>query len=200
MQIALGTALFAGARYDEAAQRLCDASDLNPADPTPYVFMGKIQMAAPNPLACVESKLARFVHQQPGSSVANYLYAMSILKHPRKQAVPQAEALLTKAVGIDSQCGEAYLQLGIIAASQRDFIKAIRFYTKAIEADPQLADAHYRLGVAYDRVNQPAKSKQEFQLHDKIRQQQAAAAEQQRRQVKQFLVVQPSRGPGPAVN
>jgi tetratricopeptide (TPR) repeat protein len=39
---ALGAALFAGAFYDEAALRLCDASDLNPADPEPYMFMGKI--------------------------------------------------------------------------------------------------------------------------------------------------------------
>jgi tetratricopeptide (TPR) repeat protein len=195
MQMALGTALFAGARYDEAALRFCDASDLNPADPKPYIFMGKIQMAAPNSLACVEPKLARFVRQQPGSSIANYLYAMSILKHPEqlpdKQAVQQAEALLTKAVSIDSKCSEAYLQLGIISASQRYFDKAIGFYTKAIEADPQLADAHYRLGVAYDRTSQPAKAKQEFQLHDQIKQQQAEATERQRREVKQFLVVQP---------
>jgi tetratricopeptide (TPR) repeat protein len=195
MQIALGTALFAGARYDEAALRLCDASDLNPADPNPYLFMGKIQMAAPNPLACVEPKLARFVQQQPGSSVANYLYAMSILKRteqlPDKQAVQQAEGLLAKAVTIDSKCSEAYLQLGIISASQRYFDKAINFYTKAIEANPQLADAYYRLGVAYDRIGQPAKAKQEFQLHDQIKQQQAEATERQRREVKQFLVVQP---------
>ena len=192
MQMALGTALFAGARYDEAALRLCDASDLDPADPNPYIFMGKIQMAAPNPLACVEPKLARFVQQQPRSSIANYLYAMSILKHPPdKKTVQQAEALLTKAVSIDTKCSEAYLQLGIISASQQYFDKAIGFYTKAIDANPQLADAHYRLGVAYDRTGQPAKAKQEFQLHDQIKQQQAEAIERQRREVKQFLVVQP---------
>jgi tetratricopeptide (TPR) repeat protein len=202
MQTALGTALFAGARYDESALHLCNASDLNPEDPNPYIFMGKIQMAAPNALACVEPKLARFVQQQPESSIANYLYAMSILKHqerlPDKQAVQQAEALLTKAVTIDSKCSEGYLQLGILSASQRDFDKAIAFYTKAIEADPQLADAHYRLGVAYDRTAQSAKAKQEFQLHDQIKQQQAEATERQRREVKQFLIVQSGETANPA--
>jgi tetratricopeptide (TPR) repeat protein len=203
IQTALGTALFAGARYDEAALRLCNASDLNPTDPNPYIFMGKIQMAAPNPLACVEPKLARFVEQQPESPIANYLYAMSILKHAEQladeQSIQQAQNLLTKAVTIDSKCGEAYLQLGIIAASQRKFDKAISDYTKAIGADPQLADAHYRLGVAYDRTGQSAKAKQEFQLHDQIKQQQAEATERQRREVKQFLVVQPKEPAGPAV-
>lgn len=193
MQTAIGTALFAGARYDDAASHLCTASDLNPSDPNPYIFMGKIQMAAPNPLPCIEPKLARFVQQEPGNSVANYLYAMSILKHqeasPNKEAVQQASSLLTKAVTIDPKCSEAYLQLGVLAASQRSFDKAIDFYKKAIEADPQLADAHYRLAMAYDRTGQPSKAKQELQLHDQIKQEQAAATDRQRREVKQFLIV-----------
>ncbi|HTA87292.1 MAG TPA: tetratricopeptide repeat protein [Silvibacterium sp.] len=193
MLAALGTALFAGARYDEAALRLCDASDLNPADLEPYIFLGRIQMAAPTPLACVEPRLARFVQEQPGNSLANYFYAMAIWKRQEQpadqRALQQVEALLTKAVTIDRNCSDAYLQLGVVYFSQHNFEKAIRFYTKAIEANPQLGEAHYRLGVAYDRIGEPAKAKQEFQLHDEIEKQQAAAIEQQRREVKQFLVV-----------
>jgi tetratricopeptide (TPR) repeat protein len=197
MLTALGTALFAGARYDEAAQRLCDASDLNPADTEPYIFMGKIEMAAPNPLACVERKLARFVDEQPGNSLANYLYAMAILKRqeqsPDERIMAQAETLLTKAVTIDAKCGDAYLQLGILYSSQRNLEKAIGFYTKAIEANPQLGEAHYRLGVAYDRIGEPAKARLEFQLHDEIKKREADEIEHQRREVKQFLVVAPGK-------
>jgi len=202
MQTAMGTALFAGARYDAAALRLCQASDLDPADPNPYIFMGKIQMGAPNSLACVDARLQRFVRQQPDSSIANYMYAMSILKHqeqvPDKQAVQQAESLLTKAVTIDPACSEGYLQLGIIASSQRSFNTAIDFYKKAIAADPALADAYYRLGVAYDRTAQTAKAKEEFQLHDQIKQKQAEAIERQRQGVKQFLIVLSEQPGGPA--
>ena len=201
MQAALGTALFAGARYDEAAVRLCEASDLNPADPEPYIFLGKIELAAPTPLACVEKKLARFVAQQPENSLANYFYAMAILKRQEQptdqKAMQQAETLLTKAVTIDNKCGDAYLQLGILSFVQRNFERAIDFYAKAIAADPQLADAHYRLGVAYDRIGQTAKGKQEFQLHDEIERSQAAAIEDQRREVKQFLVVLQGQPPNP---
>lgn len=204
MQTALGTALFAGARYDEAALHVCEASDLNPQDSGPYIFLGKIQMASPNSLACVEPKLAAFVRQQPQSSIANYLYAMSILKHLEQSAdkreSQQAEALLTKAVTLDPKCSEAYLQLGIMAASQRDFDKAIGLYSKAIEADFQLADAHYRLGVAYDRTGQPTKAKQEFQLHDRIKQQQAQETERQRREIKQFIIGQPGEPAPSATN
>lgn len=205
MLTGLGAALFAGALYDDAALRLCAASDLNPTDSEPYLFMGKIQMAAPNPMVCVEQKLARFVQEQPENSLANYFYAMAILKRqqqsPDRQSLQQAEDLLTRAVAIDVKCSDAYLQLGILAASQHSFEKAIDFYTKAIETNPQMGEAHYRLGVAYDRTGEPAKAKREFQLHDEIKKQEAEAIERQRREVKQFLVVlpegHPARPPSP---
>jgi tetratricopeptide (TPR) repeat protein len=193
MLTALGTSLFAGALYDEAARRLCDASDLDPSDPKPYAFMGKIDTAAPTRLPCIEQKLARFVRDQPEDPLANYLYAMAVWKRLEQPAdnqdLEQVEALLTKAVTIDSNCAEAYLQLGILYSSRRSYEMAIDFYMKAIKADPELAEAHYRLGVAYDRTNEPAKAKQEFMRHDEIEKKQAAAIESERREIKQFLVV-----------
>ena len=193
MLTALGATLFAGALYDEAAQRLCEASDLNPADPEPYLFMGKIEMAAPNPLPCVEQKLARFVGQRPGDALANYFYAMAMWKQKGQSidspTLERVQKMLTKAVTIDPQCSEAYLQLGVLQSTRRDYKQAIGFYTKATEANPQLSEAHYRLGVAYDRVGDKERARQEFQLHDEIEKQQAAEVEKQRREVKQFLVV-----------
>ena len=193
MLTALGAALFAGALYDEAAQRLCQASDLNPSDPEPYLFMGKIEISAPNPLACVDVKLARFVHLRPRDPLANYYYAMTLWKQ-KGLSIDQAtlqriEDILTKAVTIDPQCGEAYLQLGVLESTRRDYAKAIGYYIKAIQTNPQLSDAHYRLGVAYDRVGDKEKARTEFQLHDEIEKQQAALVDKQRREVKQFLVV-----------
>lgn len=193
MLTALGAALFAGALYDEAAQRLCQASDLNPADAETYIFMGKIEISAPNPLACVEVKLARFVELRPQDALANYYYAMTVWKQ-KGQSIDQAtlqrvEDFLTKAVTLDPGCGEAYLQLGVLESTRSDYPKAIGYYIKAIQANPQLSQAHYRLGVAYDRVGDKEKAKGEFQLHDEIEKQQAALVEKQRREVKQFLVV-----------
>jgi Flp pilus assembly protein TadD len=193
MLTALGAALFAGALYDEAARRLCEASDLDPADPEPYTFMGRIEISAPNPLPCVEQKLARFAEQRPADPLANYFYAMTLWKQKGQSTDPAAlarvEGLLNKAVTVDPQCSDAYFQLGVIQAAQRDYAKAIDFYSKAIEANPQMSEAHYRLGVAYDRVGEKDKAAQQFRLHDEIEKQQAAAIEKQRREVKQFLVV-----------
>jgi tetratricopeptide (TPR) repeat protein len=201
MLVALGTALFAGALYDQAAARVCEASDMNPADAEPYVFLGKIEAASPNALGCVEPKLARFVREQPENSLANYLYAMAIWKRLEQPvdstALGKVQEFLTKAITIDANCGDGYLQLGILNASRRDYAKAIEFYTKAIEVNPQLVEAYYRLGVAYDRTGEAAKAKQEFQLHDEIKKRQQTAVDQQRREVKQFVVVQPEK-PNPS--
>ena len=190
----LGTALFAGAAYDEAARNLCAASDLDPSNPEPYIFMGKVAMAAPAPLPCIEAKLARFAKEKPDSSIANYLYAMAMWKQQQsssnKPAVQDVETLLTKAVTIDPKCSDGFLQLGILAASQHNYEKAIQLYTKASEINPQLAEAHYRLGVAYEHLGERDKAQQEFQLHDQIEKRQADAVERERRELKQFVVVQ----------
>jgi tetratricopeptide (TPR) repeat protein len=200
MLAALGAALFAGDLYEDAATSLCQASDLNPADPEPYTFMGRIEMAAPKPLACIEPRLARFAQQQPGDSTANYLYAMAIWKRQQPpaqgQSWQQVESLLTKAVTVNPKCADAYLQLGVLSYSRHDLEGAIGFYTKAIAVDPQLGEAHYRLAVAYDRTGAAGKAQQEFQLHDEIEKQQAAAVERRRRELKQFQVLESPPPPG----
>ncbi len=204
MLTALGAALFAGARYDEAAHRLCDASDLNPADPEPYTFMGKIEIAAPSPLACVKQKLARFVELQPGNALANYFYAITLWKEngslTDQQTLNQIEAMLTKAINIDPKCADAYLQLGNLAASRHESQEAIRFYSKAIEVNPRLSEAHYRLGIAYERVAEKDKAKLEFQKHDEIEKQTAAEIQRQRKDVKQFVIALPADPPPPHAN
>lgn len=193
MLSALGAALFASGLYNEAALRLCAASDLNPEDSAPYLFLGKVDIAAPEPLTCAEQKLAQFAQEHPDNAQANYFYAMAIWKQQARpvdsSASQQIKALLAKAVSIDNKYSDAYLQLGIFYASQRNFERAVAFYTKAIAANPQLSEAHYRLGVAYDRTGEKTKARLEFQLHDQIEKQQAAEVERQRREIKQFLVI-----------
>jgi len=203
MLTGLGAALFSSALYDEAALRLCAASDLDPTDATPYLFMGKIAVAAPSPLPCVREKLARFARLRPDDAQANYLDAMAILhdkepsdKEPSDKTANdgptdtrQAETLLVKAAALDPKGAEALYQLGVLASARRDGDAAIAYYQRAIQADPQLGEAHYRLGVAYDRLGRHAEAAEQFRLHDEIEKREADRIEQQRREVKQFLVV-----------
>ena len=192
MLTGLGAALFAGAIYDEASRRLCEASDLDPANPEPYTFMGKVEIAAPNPLPCIEPRLARFARAQPQNPAATYLYAMAIMKSQQKSPAPeatqQAAILLQKAVELDPGRADAWLQLGILSSARQDFPAAIDDFTKAIEANPQLGEAYYRLGIAYDRSGDQEKARQEFELHDELEKVQAEAVERQRKEIQQFVI------------
>ena len=194
---ARGAALFAGALYDQAALDLCRASDLNPESIEPYLFMGKIEIAAPDPLPCVVAKLARFEKLQPANSMANYYYAMALWKQQGQGTDPRimerVKAMLTRAVSLDPKCADGYVQLGNLSADQKQWAQAIELYLKAIEANPDSSEAHYRLGVAYDHAGDKAKAREHFQLHDAIAREQAAEIQRQRQAVKQFLVVLPDQ-------
>jgi tetratricopeptide (TPR) repeat protein len=193
MLTGLGAALYSSGSWEEAARRLCDASDLQPVDPTPYLFLGKIEMTSPAPLPCSEQKLARFAEEQPGNALANYYYAISIWKREKGSENPagwkQAEVLLEKAVTIDPTLDEAYLQLGIVHFAQGDFEQAIRGYQKAIEINPNLGEAHRQLGLAYQRTGEKAKAQQEFRAYERTEKTEAADLERQRRELRQFLII-----------
>ncbi len=193
MFVGLGAALYADGSYDEAAGQLCHASDLKPEDPTPYLFLGKMEVTLPTSFSCGEEKLARFLQNQPGNALANYYFAMAVLKRSRESKSStesqQAEALLKKSVAIDPKLGEAYLQLGIMYAAQGASEQAIAAFQKAIEVTPGLGEAHYRLSQLYKRNGERDKAEQEIQLYKQVEKSEADEVERQRREVQQFLII-----------
>ena len=80
MLIGLGAAAFARGANEQAVQRMCEASDLNPVDPTPYRFLGKMLRAGNRPSQDEIDKLQRFVKLQPQNAEANYYYAVALWK------------------------------------------------------------------------------------------------------------------------
>jgi tetratricopeptide (TPR) repeat protein len=193
MLAGLGAALYASGSYGEAARRLCEASDLRPADQSPYIFLGQMENATPGQLPCVEEKLARFEREQPENAFAHYYYAMALAKRQRGSETPasvhQTEVLLEKAINDDPALGGAYLQLGILYSSEGKAEQAISAYKKAIETDPNLGEAHYRLAQAFQRSGEQTQTKQEFQIYEQIQKTEAGAIERQRREIQQFMIV-----------
>jgi tetratricopeptide (TPR) repeat protein len=188
----LAAALYANGSYDEAANRLCAASDLSPKDAAPYIFLGKMAKAASAPLTCAEEKLARFAHEQPENALANYYYAVALWKKGRASQntgdLEHVRELLKQAAKIDPGLAEAWLQIGIVAAEQGDTQQAIAALKQAIGANQQLAEAHYRLGLAYKQGGEAAKAQQEFELYDRLSKEESAAVERQRRELRQYLI------------
>jgi tetratricopeptide (TPR) repeat protein len=191
MLAGLGASWYARGSYENAAQRLCEASDLDPNDPYPYLLMGKMQAAETTQSEAIVERLRRFVRLQPQNALANYYYAVSLWK-ARKSAddsssLPQIKSLLEKAVQLDPKLGPGYLQLGILYAEQRDFPSAIAAYRQAITAAPRLEEAHYRMAQLYRQTGETANAQAELQLYTQISKEQADETERQRHQVQQFV-------------
>jgi tetratricopeptide (TPR) repeat protein len=191
MLLGLGAAWYAKGSYDQAVQRFCDASDLNPADATPYLFMGRLQSAETIPSERLVEKLERFVRLQPENALANYYYAL-ILWKLRKSPEDSGnwapvESLLQKAVRLDPKLGASHLQLGILYSEQKDFRKAILAYQKAIETSPQMEEAHYRLAQIYKRSGENLKAQQELEVFDQLSKKRAEEVERERREIQQFV-------------
>ena len=218
MLIALGVAWYARGSYDQAAQCLVNASDLAPDNPTPYLFLGKMQSVETTPSEGSVARLERFAQLQPDNALANYYYAVSLWKQSANAVDPgrdtgrendrdnersvRVELLLRKAVHLDPKLGAAYLQLGILYSQRKDFSRAISAYQKAIEVSPEAGDpeqatpeinetlevAHYRLAQAYLRTGNKTRAHEELQLHDRLSKKTKENTEHERREIQQFVI------------
>jgi tetratricopeptide (TPR) repeat protein len=210
MLIAIGVSLYARGSYDEATRSLVKASDLAPGNPTPYLFLGRMQSVQATPSEDSVEKLRRFAQLQPDNALANYYYAVSLWKESVSAAdseldterMKRVESLLQKATRLDPKLGAAYLQLGILYSQRADFSRAISAYQKAIEVSPEearprfatpqlderLDEAHYRLAQAYLRTGDKAKAKEELQIRDEISKKIKEDTARERREIQEFVI------------
>ena len=193
MLLGLGAASFGRGSYDEAVKRICEASDLNSNDPTPYVFLGTMQRAENSSSEEVVEKLHRFAILQPQNAEAQYNYAIALWKQNRnshnKSTAGEIESLLMSAVRIDPKFAPAELQLGIVKAEQGDYSSAIAHYKRAIEVDPALEEAHFRLSQAYRQTGQAEQAKQELKAYQELSKESAKQADRERHEIPQFVYI-----------
>jgi tetratricopeptide (TPR) repeat protein len=189
MLIGLGASWFARGAYDQAVERMCQASDLDPSNPAPYLFLGRIDQAGPERSDAVIERLRRFVALHPESAEANYYYAASLWKRRKDPAAnaAQVESLLNTSIHLDAKFAAAHLQLGILHAEQRDFARAIADYQRAIQVDPQMEEAHYRLAQTYRQTGDAEKAKAEIEIYDRMTKESAQQVERERHEIRQFV-------------
>src|SRR5262249_43323474 len=98
MLAGLGAAWYAQGSFEQATQRLCEASDLDPKDVHPYLFLGKLQSVDNTHSGVFAERLARFAKLEPENPMANYYYALSLWKQRKgpddTSTLTQVELLL----------------------------------------------------------------------------------------------------------
>jgi tetratricopeptide (TPR) repeat protein len=193
MLAGLAAAYYSIGQFNEAALEICRASELNPADPAPYLFLGKMEQAAADLLPCSETALSRFAADQPADPQANFLYGLVLWKEARKTQdaaqLARAERLFRRALEVKPDFAEVYLQLGMLYNARGEKDAALGAFEKAVRADPNSSRAHYQLSLAYRRSGDAAKADQEMKTCDELKRSEDAALEKERRELRQFVTI-----------
>ena len=186
MMLGLGAAWYAQRSKEQAEKIILEATDINPSDPTPYLFLGRLQVTEKSVPSVWTEKLKRFATLHPENPTAHYLYAVALLKQ-QNEGDPTAQAELQTAIQLDPKFGDAYLQLGILCSKREDYPAAVTALQKAIETTPVPDEAHYRLAQVYRHMGETEKANQEVALFKKISEQKEAEAERERHEIPQFI-------------
>jgi Tfp pilus assembly protein PilF len=188
MLVGLGAAAYGQDLNEQAAQWLLKASDLDPSDARPYLFLGKVQeVAKSEPKEWVEA-FQRFVALRPADAMAHYYYAVALEKQRRgARDFGAREAQLEKAIAIDPRLGDAYLKLGLLYGEKGEFAQAVASLQKAIEFTPLPDEAHLRLAQVYRRMGETEKARKESELYEEVSEKKKEKMERERRELGQFV-------------
>jgi tetratricopeptide (TPR) repeat protein len=191
LMIGLGMALSARGKYEEAIQPLLKAADLDPADPRCYRFLSHAYDVSPNPSLDVVERFRGYSELQPGNAMAQFYYAMSLLKGKTPEVSSpefhQVESLLQKSIALDGTFAESHFRLGNLYADQHDYAKSFPEYERAVQLNPNLPDAHYRLGQYYVHAGRKDLAQPEFAAYQRLRAEYLAQLDKEGNEVQQFV-------------
>lgn len=188
MAVGLSIATYNQGETERSEQLLLRACDINPADTTPYLFMGRLQEAERIEISGWTEKLHRFSLLDPDNPLAHYYYAVALSHKGREPEQDSArEAELQRAIALDPKLGAAYLELGRLYAARKDHPAAIAAFEKAVANLPLPDEAHYRLAQIYRQMGDSDKARQEIALYKQTSQQRTRQEQEQRREVQQFV-------------
>jgi len=187
--LGLSVATYSRGLNDQANHLFLEASDLDPKDPTPYLFLGRLQESEKVEPPGWTERLKRFVSLHPENALAHYYYAVSLAKQSGQHQANAAaiETELHRAIELDPHLGSAYLQLGILYSGRKEFPEAIDAFQKAIEVTALPDEAHYRLAQVYRQTGEAEKARKEIEIFNKVSQQKSEAAERERHEIQQFV-------------
>jgi tetratricopeptide (TPR) repeat protein len=189
------------ARYDQGEMEqgkilLLEACDLNPADPTPYLFLGKLQETEKIEPSGWTAKFKRFASVHPENALAHYYYAVALAKQePSSENFFTIESELNRTLTLDPTIGDAYTQLGILYAQRADLPGAISLFQKAIQITPLASEAYYRLAQVYGHMGEVEKARKEIELFKQVSEQKNSEAERERHKIQQFVYTLRSQSP-----
>lgn len=167
LRVGLGVAHYSAGNYDDAVRVLCEAVDLDPADPRPMTFLGKMIDVSPELNAEIARRLAGYVRLFPRNALAHLYFA--------KAGGAGAETHLQQAAALDPKLAAAPFEMALLYEKQGRDKEAVTGYERAVKLEPGLESAHYRLARLYRKLGQPEKSRLALEAYRRAHASAAAA-------------------------
>lgn len=187
--LGLGSAAYAQDLNEQAAHWLLQAIQLDPADPRPYLFLGKLQeVAKSEPREWMEA-FHRYATLRPEDARAHYYYAVALEKQRRGEkdyAARRAE--LQKAISIEPRMGEAFLKLGLLEEEEGKLPQAVAALQKAAEFTDLPDEAHLRLAQVYRRMGDAENARKESEIYEQFAAKKKEKLEKERKDLGEFVI------------
>jgi len=151
-------------KYPEAIDEYKQVLAKNPDFPGIHFALGEVyynKVDYPN----AEKELRLALREDPNHPKANYYLADILLKSARMQ---EAVPLLEIVVAADPTYMKGYFLLGKCYAEEGKLQDAVKLLEKAAALEPNDKNVHYQLAQVYTKLKQPAKSKEELRIFQKL--------------------------------
>jgi tetratricopeptide (TPR) repeat protein len=94
---------------------------------------------------------------------------------------------LKKALELNADFPEVYLELGKIHFADKEYQQAIRAYERAIQLNPAFVEAYYRLSQAHTKVGNEEKAQEAAELAIKRQKELEADVARREKQILRFI-------------
>lgn len=172
MLMGWGAALYLTGNLTGAAEKLLDALRLDREAVPVYGLLGQLYELVLEKRQEIQGTFADYVERKPLDALALAYYGRiqyQVAKLNNGADFGPAKVTLQKAVAMNPHLAEARLQLGVIAQDEGRLGDSVMWLKQAVREDTRLAYAHYRLGLAYRKLNRLEESKTEMEIFSKLR-------------------------------
>ncbi|MCI0660036.1 MAG: tetratricopeptide repeat protein [Acidobacteria bacterium] len=172
LRVGMGITRYSRGEYSDAVKLLCEAADLDPADPRPYLFLGEMYGVSPEMANEITRRMTQFVKHHPENAMAHYYYAVNLWKGQRDAGravdLNRIETMLRRAIALDPKLSAAHFELGVLYSEQEKYGDAINALRRTVSLQFDHAKAHYRLAQLYQRTGQKSLAARELEIHKKL--------------------------------
>jgi tetratricopeptide (TPR) repeat protein len=180
LRIGLGEAFDFHGNYEKAAEVLGQAMDIDPDDPRPMDFLGKLPVVSPETTKRIDQRFSQFLKTHPDNANTNYYLARDLLNPksgaPSDDDLVRGEQLLKTAIRLDPNMADAYFEMGRLRERKGQQKEAVLAYEHAVRLSPDQEKYRYRLSFSYRAVGKTEKADEELRAFERLQSQHASVA------------------------